>query len=98
MNYTDGVAVHWYESDFVPDGVLQSARTDKKDVYLIQTESCKGDDKNFSYFYNNNLKNYLLIKGYLAAVHLEQPVELGNWNRAADYAKQILSVSFTKNQ
>lgn len=42
LNYTDGVAVHWYLSFIVPEGVLQTAKTDKKDVYLIQTESCTG--------------------------------------------------------
>lgn len=42
LNYTDGVAVHWYESFVVPDLVLQTAKTDKKDVYVLQTESCAG--------------------------------------------------------
>lgn len=42
LNYTDGVAVHWYESFIVPDLILQTAKTDKKDVYLLMTEACAG--------------------------------------------------------
>ncbi|XP_018564712.1 putative glucosylceramidase 3 [Anoplophora glabripennis] len=40
LKYIDGVGVHWYWDDRVPADVLNLIKTDKKEVFLLSTESC----------------------------------------------------------
>lgn len=41
----------------------------------------------------NLVKSIIYFLGYLAAANLEEPVELGSWIRAYNYAKQILEAN-----
>ncbi|KAG5897982.1 hypothetical protein JTB14_007927 [Gonioctena quinquepunctata] len=40
LKYTDGVGVHWYWDDSVPPEVMELAKTDQKDIFLLSTEAC----------------------------------------------------------
>ncbi|KAJ8912279.1 hypothetical protein NQ315_016777 [Exocentrus adspersus] len=40
LKYIDGIGVHWYWDDRIPSDVLSLTKTKKKDVFLLETESC----------------------------------------------------------
>lgn len=88
LNYIDGVAVHGYTSN-VPNYMLYSAKTSKKDVFLLQTETSAGKTQ---HHFTQLVQFSMLFKGFLAALKSEEPVELGSWSRASTYAKTILEV------
>lgn len=41
LKYIDGIATHWYDDATVSHEVINLARTDKKDLFLLASESCK---------------------------------------------------------
>lgn len=41
LKYIDGVATHWYSDDSVSHEIIKLAKTSKKDVFLLASESCK---------------------------------------------------------
>lgn len=42
LGYIDGVGVHWYASVFFPESMLDFAKTDKKEIFMLQTEASAG--------------------------------------------------------
>ncbi|XP_060527870.1 putative glucosylceramidase 4 [Cylas formicarius] len=40
VKYADGIAVHWYQDSSSPESLLDEARSDEKDLFLLNTESC----------------------------------------------------------
>lgn len=51
LEYADGVGVHWYVDFAVPNFFLDFAKTPKKDLFIIYTESCNGK------FLNSTIKS-----------------------------------------
>lgn len=52
LKYIDGVATHWYWDSSMTKEIHKLAKTDKKDTFLLASESCKLQQK--SYFYSVN--------------------------------------------
>lgn len=41
LKYIDGVATHWYWDSSMTKEIHKLAKTDKKDTFLLASESCK---------------------------------------------------------
>lgn len=97
MEYLDGVAVHWYWDDIFPPINVDKTISKYPKLFIISTEACVGKyittkSPNYSYKCINNAISLKIILG-------DKPwqfekVELGSWDRAEMYIRDIIEVRF----
>lgn len=94
IEYIDGIAIHYY-GNFFPASILSNLHNRYPDKMLLSTEACEGINR----LTIRHRCNIPLIKNYLKLFTGPMPwdehkVELGSWNRARNYVRSILQVSY----